>query len=306
MNFSFRPPNADYLGFEATRDGIVKATQHAEALGFDAIFLNDHIIVKGPASMVESWGNTFDPLTTLGYLAAVTSRIRLGTSVLIVPYRNPIATAKMIATLDQLSDGRIIVALGAGWSEAEFDALGVPYAERGPRTDEYIDVWRACWAPDPVSFQGEFVNFEQMHCSPKPVQAPHPELWVGGSSRPALRRAARHAAVWQPVPTAFDVMQSARDYIGEECERIGRASPPAIRMSFRVNFTAITGANAVDSEGNRLRGHGTPEQVVSDMMQYRDGAGVSAFQINFNGTPNLDALLQQMDLFMAEVKPAFD
>jgi alkanesulfonate monooxygenase SsuD/methylene tetrahydromethanopterin reductase-like flavin-dependent oxidoreductase (luciferase family) len=113
VDFSFRPPNADYLGLKATPAGIVEATKRAEALGFDAVFLNDHIIVKGPPAMVESWGNTFDPLTSLGYLAAVTERIRLGTSVLIVPYRNPIATAKMIATLDQLSGGRMIVAAGA-------------------------------------------------------------------------------------------------------------------------------------------------------------------------------------------------
>ena len=85
MQFSFRPPNADYLGFKATPEGIVETTRKAESLGFDAVFLNDHIIVKGPRSMVESWGNTFDPLTSLGYLAAVTERIKLGTSVLIVP-----------------------------------------------------------------------------------------------------------------------------------------------------------------------------------------------------------------------------
>jgi len=292
------------LGFPATPEGIIETTRRAERLGFDAVFLNDHIIVKGAQSMVESWGNTFDPLTTLGYLAAVTERIRLGTSVLIVPYRNPIATAKMLATLDQLSGGRVIVVVGTGWQEPEFDALGVSYAERGPRTDEYLDVWRACWAEDPVSFSGKFVNFDQMHCSPKPVQKPHPPIWVGGSSRPALRRAAKYGEVWQPVPSTLDAMQASKAYIEEQCERIGRATPPSIRMSFRVNFSSITGVKNIGADGKRFRGHGTAEEVANDMREFRDTAGVDAFQINLNGCPSLGQLYEQMDMFMADVRPA--
>ncbi len=303
MDCSFRPPNADYLGFKATPEGIVETTKKAEALGFDAVFLNDHIIVKGPQGMVDSWGNTFDPLTSLGYLAAVTSTIRLGTSVLIVPYRNPVAAAKMLATLDQLSGGRVIVAVGAGWTEVEFDALGVPYGDRGARTNEYLDIWKACWAPDPVSFSGNYLSFEGMYCSPKPVQAPHPPIWVGGSSRPALRRAAKYAQVWQPVPTPLLKMQEARDYLDRQCEAGGRPERPHIRMSFRVNFTGITGAEGTDDEGNRLRGHGSAEQIVEDMNRYVAEADVGSFQINFNGTPSLGQLYEQMDKFVADVKP---
>src|ERR671932_239459 len=106
--------------------------------------------------------------------------IRIGTSVLIMPYRNPVATAKMLATLDQLSGGRVIAGVGVGWCEAEFAALGVPFHERGARTTEYLRLWQACWAPDPVTFHGQFFAFDDMYTKPKPLQQPHPPIWIGG------------------------------------------------------------------------------------------------------------------------------
>ena len=154
--FSFRIPNADYLGFPATTEAILESACRAEELGFDAVLVNDHIIVDSTPGVVESWGNTYDPLMVLSFLAARTSRIRLGVSVLIMPYRNPIATAKMFATLDQLSGGRAIAGVGAGWNEAEFNALGVPFNERGARTTEYLNIWRSCWAPGTSTFRGQF------------------------------------------------------------------------------------------------------------------------------------------------------
>ncbi|MEM7250552.1 MAG: TIGR03619 family F420-dependent LLM class oxidoreductase [Pseudomonadota bacterium] len=302
MEFSFRPPNADYLGFRATKEGILETSLLAESLGFDTLFLNDHIIVKGPDEMVASWGNTFDPLVTLGYLAARTERIRLGTSVLIMPYRQAVTSAKMIATLDQLSDGRMTVGVGAGWVEAEFDALGVSYDDRGPRTDEYLRVWQACWAPDPVSFKGEYVNFEAMRCSPKPIQQP-PPIWIGGSSRPALRRAAAFAAVWQPVPTPLPKLIECQAYLNEACEAIGRKTPPTTRMSFRVNFSSITGKSPLGTDGTRLIGHGDPDDVAADMQQIVDASTVDSFQVNFNGCNSLDELIRSATLFAEQVKP---
>ncbi len=146
--FSFRLPNADYLGFPATTKAIVQTAVKAEELGFDALFVNDHVIVDdSPRS--EPWRNVYDPLMVLSYVAARTSRIMLGTSVLIMPYRNPIVTAKMFATLDQMSGGRAIAGLGSGWSETEYDALGVTFRQRGARTNEYLRLWKACWEPGP-------------------------------------------------------------------------------------------------------------------------------------------------------------
>ena len=300
VQFSFRPPNADYLGFPATPEAIIETACKAEELGFDAVLVNDHIIVGGPSRIVESWGNTYDPLIVLSYVAARTSRIRLGLSVLIMPYRNPIATAKMIATLDQMSRGRVIAGVGSGWNEAEFAALGVPFHERGARTDEYLRLWQACWSPGETSFHGRFFDFDKMHISPKPLQQPHPPIWIGGSSRPSLRRAAAFAQVWQPTPTPLEELIKLRSYLTQACQKIGRQDTPTTRMSFRVNFSEITGDKPAPE---RPTGHGTPDQVAGDLQRYRQEAGVEAFQINFNGCHSLDQLLASMDLFMGKVHP---
>ncbi len=304
MQFSFRIPNADYLGFPATPDAIVTAAQRAEELGFDAVLLNDHLIIKGDAGVVASWGNVYEPLTTMAFLAAQTERIKLATSVLILPHRNPILTAKTVATLDQFSDGRVILGVGAGWVENEFAALAVNFEDRGARTDEYLRVCQACWGPDPISFGGEYHQFEDMYSSPKPVQQPHPPIWIGGSSRAALRRAAEFAAVWQPVPTPLDTLIDNKAKLLAACEKMGRAEPPQIRMSFRVNFSEITGKDPHDPDGNRLTGHGSAEDVASDIVKYRDDAGLDQFQLNFNGAGSLEQLLASMDLFAEQVRPA--
>jgi probable F420-dependent oxidoreductase len=301
VRFSCRCPNTDYLGFEATPKGIILSAAKAEALGFDAVFVNDHIIVDGSARSAP-WTNCYDPLVALPFIAANTSRVGLGVSVLIVPYRNPIATAKMLATIDRMSGGRLIAGVGAGWNEAEFKALGVPFHERGARTTEYLRVWQACWAPGEVSFAGKFCEFANMHVNPKPLQQPHPPFWVGGASDAAMRRAARFAAVWQPTPMPVADLIDRQAALRRACEQIGRQQPPETRMSFRVEFSPITG-NAPPSGTARPVGHGTPAEVAADLLRYREAAGLEAFQINFHGNRNLDQLLASMDCFMREVKP---
>ena len=301
VRFSCRCPNADYLGFEATPEAIIASAAKAEELGFDAVFVNDHIIVDS-STRSAPWANTYDPLIALSFIAANTTRIGLGVSVLIVPYRNPIATAKMLATIDRMSGGRLIAGVGAGWNEAEFNALGVPFHERGARTTEYLRVWQACWAPGEVSFSGRFVSFADMHVNPKPLQRPHPPLWVGGASDAALRRAAVFAEVWQPTPTPVAGLVERQASLRQACERIGRQHSPEIRMSFRVELGSITG-NKPPSGAERQIGHGTPAEVAADLLRYREVAGVNAFQINFHGNRDLGQLLDSMDCFMREVKP---
>ena len=249
VRFSCRCPNAAYLGFEASPEAIVASARKAEALGFDAVFVNDHIIVDG-SSRSAPWTNTFDPLVALSFIAANTTRIGLGVSVLIMPYRNPIASAKSLATIDRMSGGRLIAGIGVGWNEAEFNALGVPFHQRGARTTEYLRIWQACWAPGTVSFAGKFFAFSDMYVSPKPLQQPSPPIWIGGASDAALRRAATFAAVWQPTPMPVADLVDRQAALRKACDRIGRQHPPETRMSFRVEFGPAPG---VPPRGQRGR-----------------------------------------------------
>ena len=299
--YSFRLPNADYLGFPATTQAIVETACKAEALGFDALFVNDHVIVDD-SQRNELWRNVYDPMMVLSYVAARTSKIKLGTSVLIMPYRNPIVTAKMLATLDQMSGGRVIAGVGSGWNQAEYDALGEPFRQRGSRTNEYLKLWQACWAPGITTFQGRYFSFENMHVNPKPLQRPHPPIWVGGSGTGSLRRAARFAQVWQPTPASLEDLISNQEYLANISSQLGQ-KPPRTRMSFRVNLSNITGSS---SNGDRPTGQGTPEQVASDMKRYRHEAGLEEFQINFNGCGSLQQLLDSMDALVQEVIPKVD
>ena len=303
VQYSFRLPNADYLGFPANTEAIVQTAVKAEELGFDALFVNDHVIVDD-APRSEPWRNVYDPLVVLSYVAALTSRVMLGTSVLIMPYRNPIVTAKMIATLDQMSGGRAVAGVGSGWNEVEYNALGVPFRQRGARTTEYLRIWQACWAPGPTTFHGRFFNFDNMHVNPKPLQQPHPPLWIGGSSQASLRRAARFGAIWQPTPTPLDTLVGNQTYLKDYCAEIEREDVPPTRMSFRVNFSQITGSST--GNGDRPTGQGTPEQVASDITRYRQEADLEQFQINFNGCGSLQQLLDSMDVLVQDVMPRVD
>ena len=303
VQYSFRLPNADYLGFPATTEAIVQTAVKAEELGFDALFVNDHVIVDdSPRS--ESWRNVYDPMMVLSYVAACTSRVLLGTSVLIMPYRNPIVTAKMIATLDQMSGGRAVAGVGSGWNEAEYNALDVPFHQRGARTSEYLRIWQACWAPGATTFHGRFFSFDNMHVNPKPLQQPHPPLWIGGSSEASLRRAAHFGQVWQPTPTPLPALVSNQNYLKDYCAEIEREEVPRTRMSFRVNFSQVTGSSS--GNGDRPTGQGTAEQVASDITRYRQEAGLEEFQINFNGCGSLQQLLDSMDLLVEDVIPKVD
>ena len=303
VQYSFRLPNADYLGFPATTEAIVQTAVKAEELGFDALFVNDHVIVDdSPRS--ESWRNVYDPMMVLSYVAACTSRVLLGTSVLIMPYRNPIVTAKMIATLDQMSGGRAVAGVGSGWNEAEYNALDVPFHQRGARTSEYLRIWQACWAPGATTFHGRFFSFNNMHVNPKPLQQPHPPLWIGGSSEASLRRAARFGQVWQPTPTPLPALLSNQNYLKDYCAEVEREEVPRTRMSFRVNFSQVTGSSS--GNGDRPTGQGTAEQVASDITRYRQEAGLEEFQINFNGCGSLQQLLDSMDLLVEDVIPKVD
>lgn len=194
------------------RAALKKVAAAAEALGFDSVLIGDHIVI--PKKITSPWpydeyvgGKTpyavytdmvwFDPFDTMAFLAAVTERVRLGISVVIVPYRHPFDVARRVATIDVLSGGRFVLGVGVGWLEDEFRLLGIPFAKRGARTREYVAMMQALWTQDAPRFSGDFVELhEDVNVLPRPIQKPHPPIWVGGESTPALRRVAAFGNGW--------------------------------------------------------------------------------------------------------------
>lgn len=171
-------------GRVASPDAIVRAARHAEDLGFDDLWVSDHTV--HPAEQPYPSPYLYDPLVTMAWAGAVTERVGLGTSVLVVPSHEPVGLANRLASLDDLSGGRVIVGAGIGWSEREYRAVGQDFSTRGRRLDEALDLFRAVWADDPVDFDGEFTRLDQIRVLPKPAR--HIPIWVGGGSEAAYRR----------------------------------------------------------------------------------------------------------------------
>lgn len=172
-------------GRVAGPEAITRAARHAEELGFAGVWVSDHLVA--PAAQDYPSPYLFDPLVTLTWAAAVTERVDLGTSVLVVPQHNPLELANTLASLDALSGGRVIAGVGVGWSEAEYEALGYGFADRGARMDEALRAWRTVWEDDPASFEGEHISFRDLRVLPKPAH--RIPIWVGGTGPRARRRA---------------------------------------------------------------------------------------------------------------------
>jgi probable F420-dependent oxidoreductase len=231
-------------GRAAGPEGITRAARQAEDLGFHDVWVSDHLAVPAAAPYPPAF--LYEPLITLTWAAAATERIGLGTSVLVLPYRHPVHLAKELASLDLLSGGRLTVGAASGWLEGEFDALGVPFAERGPRTDEALDALRAIWeGGQPVDFAGRFTSLEQMRIVPAPGR--HVPIWIGGSSAPALRRAVAKGDGWQG---SFVAPEASGDIVGRL-----RADRPesAFTISMRVDWDGL--ADEPDELRRRLAGY---------------------------------------------------
>src|SRR6266852_8984791 len=206
MRYGFYLPTR---GPTATRDGILGLAREGERLGLHSAMIADHIVLPVESQSTypytldgrhPSVGDALETFSILGVVAGATQRLRLVTSVLVLPYRNPVLTAKMVASLDVLSGGRVTLGVGAGWLKEEFEALGSPAFEaRGAVTDEWIAIFKQLWTCSPASFTGQFYSYADIRTEPFPLQKPHPPIWVGGHSKAALRRTARHGDGWHPV-----------------------------------------------------------------------------------------------------------
>ncbi|MDE0396627.1 MAG: TIGR03619 family F420-dependent LLM class oxidoreductase [Candidatus Poribacteria bacterium] len=222
MKIGLAFPNHGPDASEATRVLPAKL----EALGYNSIWFTDHVI--GHDSFVDSKSDNsygpqwFEPLTCLSYAAATTTRIKLGMGIMVVPYRHPVMAAKILSTLDQLSDGRVIAGIGTGWCQPEFEALGTGhlFEKRGPVTDEALAIMQKCWQGGTVSWDGEYFSFPEIEFSPTPVQESLP-IWAGslGTARAPLRRVARFADVWHPAAISPEEMRDGGEMLDEMAGR---------------------------------------------------------------------------------------
>lgn len=214
-------------------DYIVGAAKRIEAAGFAAIWVPEHVLFFPDYASQYPYSDdgkvpgdpdgVLDPFTALTFVAAHTTTLRLGTGICLVPQRQPVYTAKMVADLDYLSGGRVDFGVGVGWLEEEFDALGMDFGARAAHCNEYVAAMKALWGADPVNFSGETVNINNAQFNPKPVQSPHPPIFVGGESRPALRRVATFADGWYGFGVAPDDVEAHLVRLDEQLEAAGRA-----------------------------------------------------------------------------------
>src|SRR6185312_15137759 len=244
-----------------TTPGLLRRwAQTVEGLGFDLLMISDHIAVT--PDVAEQYPPPFyEPFTTLAWLAGITDRIQLGTTVLIVPYRHPLLVARMAANLNDLSGGRLVLGVGVGWAVQEFDALGVPFRQRGKLTDDYLRAVRAAWEND-EDYRGGRIP-----------------VWVGGNSDAGLRRAVRLGDAWHPLRFTMPWLREAAGRLQQAAEQAERPVPQlAPRILLRLTDDVVTGPG-------RLAGEGTIDQVVGDLAELRQlGAGTVVLD-PFNGDP---------------------
>ena len=292
MEYGFYLPNS---GAGAEPDALADIAKLGDRLGFYCMVMPDHILQPNQVNSTYPYSLTGDILaagqsgdgewpeqvTTLAWLAGITKRIKLVTSVMIIPYRNPILTAKMLSTLDMLSKGRLILGAGVGWMEEEFELLNTePFAERGAVTNEYLRAFIELWTKDDPKFEGKYVNFSDITFLPKPVQKPYPPIWIGGQSKPAIRRAAQIGDCWHPVgaipaaPLEPEELAENLVLLHQYAEKAGR-DPAIIQVSVKAPLY-----DAGDSSGPRRRFSGSSDEVRQDVQTYAD-VGVTHLIFDF-------------------------
>ncbi len=297
-------------GREATPEAFARLAERAEAFGFDALWASSHVIippqVKSGYVMIPgrkhppSWKECYwEPFTVLGHLAALTRRIRLGTSVTVLPMHNPFEVAKQAAQVDQLSGGRFVLGVGVGWFSEEFEVLQRDYHTRGARTDEALELIRRLWSEEPVSYHGRFYRVEDACFGPKPAQRPGPPVWIAGHSDAALRRTARFADCWHPVRLESDVLRERRQRLNGLLEAAGR-DPQSVGTALKTPLVFRDSAPA-------------PAQVITEGRPRDIAAAISAYarlgvaELVFDFAPEtLATALDAMERFSNEVLPLLE
>ena len=310
MRYGFYLPTR---GRSAEPDALETLVTRGEALGFHSTVIADHIVFpveiasKYPYTVSGAFpgsGDTLEQLTLMAFVAGKTSRLRLITSVMILPHRNPVLTAKILATIDVLSGGRLTVGVGVGWLREEFAALGAAdFERRGAVSDEYLKIFKTLWTQNPASFDGQFYRFKALKCLPQPLQKPHPPIWVGGHSRAALRRAARYGDGWHPVGANPAAMLAPPEFktLLDELRRLTEAEgrdPRALTISYKAPLYDT----GVPAGGTRRPFSGTPDQVLEDTATYAR-LGVSELIFDFRSEEPKESL-ERMERFAAVMKKA--
>ena len=303
-------------GVAATPDGIRAVAQRCEQSGFDYFGFNDHVVIarqvdsRYPYSDSGIWpaadtGTCLEQITALTYVAGVTDRLRLLTSVMVLPHRPPVLAAKMLSTLDVLSNGRLTVGVGVGWMEEEFSALQTPaFTARGAVSNEYIRAFQALWTEDAPRVAGEYVQFDELLFAPKPVQAPHPPIWIGGEGPAARRRAAALGDGWYPVgrnphhlldtPARFS---EALVQVRQQAEALGR-DPSGIDTAMFAPWFQFDLSPAREKAG-RLPFTGAAQRIIEDVAAF-SAAGLNHLIIGFESNVLTEAL-DRIDRFGTEV-----
>ncbi len=302
MKYGFYLPTR---GPVATPAALTDFAQAGERLGFTSTMIADHVVFPVKIDSAYPYtvdgafpghGDQLEQLTLATYVAAKTERLRLVTSVMILPHRNPVLTAKMLATLDFLSNGRLTLGVGVGWMREEFEALdAAPFDDRGAVSNEYLEIFKKLWTEDAPSHAGKFYRFEALHCEPHPVQKPHPPIWIGGHSRPALRRTAKYGDGWHPVgavdaaPLLPDDFKAKMDELYRLTEAEGR-DPTKLEISLKAPVYDRNAGTRAD--GERRYFTGTDEQIAEDIELYR-GLGVGEMVFDFRAQ-TLNACIERM------------
>jgi probable F420-dependent oxidoreductase len=270
MDFGFVLPN--HVGIEDPFE-VVSVGVHAEAAGFDSLWVNHHVINAGYVRERLGTRPYHDALILLTWLASKTHHARLGTSVLVLPYLHPMVLARELATLDQLAQGRLVVGVGVGSLPDENAAMGVPYAGRGRRADEFLQVLGRLWTEEEATFEGEHFAFEDVVSSPKPLQRPRPPILVGGNKRASLRRVARFGDGWHPLMLSPEGVRDRMAYLRDQAATAGRPHA-ATRVSVRLDMSQVH---------------------PGSVQEYAD-AGVSELVVGL-GTADVDAIRAEIDRF---------